>query len=667
MQTFYALRFIATDFFAAQADRLVFWMPVAFAAGAGVYFGLKVEPFYLYTCFALLFAAFFQWDCRKSPEARIFALFVLLFVSGFFAAQTRTIALSRESLKSRMKTTLVSGTVDQVVRLPDLKARLVLKDLAFDGKTDWRTPEKMRLNLLPESPLPDIGDKIEVKALPSPPRVKVDKSGYDSARTLYFEKIGGTGAARSPVKVVEKSTETSLRRKIAKRIDAVLPPRTAHIAKALVTGESKEIDPALADAYRNAGIAHILAVSGLHMTLIAGFVFFLVRSLLALSVTVSLKFSTKKIAAFCALAATFCYLKLAGAPISGIRAFIMLSFALGAVFFDRRALSLANVCWAAFLILLFTPESLLSVSFQLSFAAVLALICAYEAGIDKAVRRLEQSESVLLYLLAFALGILLTSLTAGIATAPFAAYHFKRIANYTLLGNLLTTTFAAAWVMPSLFAAVMLMPFGMDAPLWKLAGIGIEVINRAAEFTSNLPHSVTLVPAMPFYGLMCAVFGGLWVCLWRGKVRFLGFIPFCFAFATPFLTAKPDVMMTQSLSAFRRPDGILSFTKGDKFTRSSWLSSAGTTDFTQTDCSLCLYEKNGVLLAFARTKTAAKQACGTIDFLFVKNGCEQAFRLPESGALFVYVENGKIRTEHVGGEYRPWTPSYPSIRFKDLF
>lgn len=667
MQSFYVLRFLITDFFAAQADRLVFWMPVAFAAGAGVYFGLKVEPFYLYICFALLFAAFFQWDCRKSPEARIVALFVLLFVSGFFAAQTRTIALSRESLKSRMKTTLVSGTVDQAVRLPDLKARLVVKDLAFDGKTDWRTPEKIRLNLPADSAVPDVGDKIEVKTLPNPPAVKTDKSGYDAARTLYFEKIGGTGTARSPVKVIEKASETSLRRKIAKRIDAVLPPRTAHIAKALVTGESKEIDPALADAYRNAGIAHILAVSGLHMTLIAGFVFFLVRSLLALSVTVSLKFSTKKIAAFCALAATFCYLKLAGAPISGIRAFIMLSFALGAVFFDRRALSLANVCWAAFLILLFTPESLLSVSFQLSFAAVLALICAYEAGIDKAVRRLEQSESVLLYLLAFALGILLTSLTAGIATAPFAAYHFKRIANYTLLGNLLTTTFAAAWVMPSLFAAVMLMPFGMDAPLWKLAGIGIEVINRAAEFTSNLPHSVTLVPAMPFYGLMCAVFGGLWVCLWRGKVRFLGFIPFCFAFATPFLTAKPDVMMTQSLAAFRRPDGILSFTKGDKFTRSSWLSSAGTTDFTQTDCSLCLYEKNGVLLAFARTKTAAKQACGTIDFLFVKNGCEQAFRLPESGALFVYVENGKIRTEHVGGEYRPWTPSYPSIRFKDLF
>lgn len=667
MQTFYALRFIATDFFAAQADRLVFWMPVAFAAGAGVYFGLKVEPFYLYTCFALLFAAFFQWDCRKSPEARMFALFILLFVSGFFAAQTRTIALSRENIKARMKTTLVSGTVDQAVRLPDLKARLVLKDLAFDGKTDWRTPEKIRLNLPADSAVPDVGDKIEVKTLPNPPAVKTDKSGYDAARTLYFEKIGGTGAARSPVKVVEKSTETSLRRKIAKRIDAVLPSRTAHIAKALVTGESKEIDPALADAYRNAGIAHILAVSGLHMTLIAGFVFFLVRSLLALSVTVSLKFSTKKIAAFCALAATFCYLRLAGAPISGIRAFIMLSFALGAVFFDRRALSLANVCWAAFLILLFTPESLLSVSFQLSFAAVLALICAYEAGIDKAVRRLEQSESVLLYLLAFALGILLTSLTAGIATAPFAAYHFKRIANYTLLGNLLTTTFAAAWVMPSLFAAVMLMPFGMDAPLWKLAGIGIEVISRAAEFTANLPHSVTLVPAMPFYGLMCAVFGGLWVCLWRGKARLLGFIPFCFAFATPFLTAKPDVMMTQSLAAFRQPDGVLSFTKGDKFTRSSWLSSAGTTDFTQTDCSLCLYEKNGVLLAFARTKTAAKQACGTIDFLFVKNGCEQAFRLPESGALFVYVENGKIRTEHVGGEYRPWTPSYPSIRFKDLF
>lgn len=667
MQTFYALRFGITDFFAAQADRLPFWLPVAFAAGAGVYFGLESEPFYPHACFALLFAAFFIWDCRKSPEARTFALFVLLFVSGFFTAQTRTIALSRESLKARMKTTLVSGTVEQIVRLPDFKARIVLSDLTFDGKRDWRIPEKMRLNLAAESPLPDAGDKIEVKALPSPPRVKVDKSGYDAARALYFEKIGGTGAARSPVKIVEESNETSLRRKIGKRIDTVLPPRAAHIAKALVTGESKEIDPALADAYRNAGIAHILAVSGLHMTLIAGFVFFLVRSLLALSVTLSLKFNTKKIAAFCALAATFCYLRLAGAPVSGVRAFIMLSFAFGAVFFDRRALSVANVCWAAFLILLFTPESLLSVSFQLSFAAVLALICAYEAGVDKAVRRLEQSESVLPYLLAFVAGIVLTSLIAGAATAPFAAYHFKRIVNYTLLGNLLTTTVAAAWVMPCLFAAVLLLPFGADAPLWKLAGVGIEAVNRAAEFTSSLPHSVTLVPAMPFYGLMGAIFGGLWVCLWRGKVRFIGFIPFCFAFATPFLTAKPDVMMTRGIAAFRQPDGILSFTKGDKFTRSSWLSSAGTNDFTQTDCSLCLYEKDGVLLAFARTKTAAKKACGAIDFLFVKSGCDKAVQIPESGALFVYVENGKVRTEHVGGEHRPWSPSYPAIRFKDLF
>lgn len=667
MQSFYVLRFLITDFFAAQADRLIFWLPAAFGAGIGVYFGLQSEPFYLYTCFALLFAAFFQWDCRKNPEARMFALFILLFVSGFFAAQTRTIAISRENIKARMKTTLVSGTVDQAVRLPDLKARLVLKDLAFDGKADWRTPEKIRLNLPADSAVPDVGDKIEVKALPNPPAVKTDKSGYDAARTLYFEKIGGTGTARSPVKVIEKASETTLRRKIAKRIETVLPPRTANIAKALVTGESKEIDPALADAYRNAGIAHILAVSGLHMTLIAGFVFFLIRSLLALSVTLSLRFSTKKIAAFCALAATFGYLKLAGTPISGIRAFIMLSFALGAVFFDRRALSVANVCWAAFLILLFMPEALLSVSFQLSFAAVVALICAYEAGIDKAVRRLEQSESVALYLLAFVLGILLTSLIAGVATAPFAAYHFKRIANYTLLGNLLTTTVAAAWVMPCLFAAVMLMPFGADAPLWKLAGIGIETISRAAEFTANLPHSVTLVPAMPFYGLMSAVFGGLWVCLWRGKARLLGFIPFCFAFATPYLTAKPDMMMTRTIAAFRQPDGVLSFTKGDKFTRSGWLSSAGTTDVTETNCALCLYEKDGVLLAYARTKTAAKQACGTIDFLFVKSGCEQAVQLPETGALFVYVENGKVRTEHVGGEHRPWSPSYPTIWFKSLF
>ena len=187
-----------------------------------------------------------------------------------------------------------------------------------------------------------------------------------------------------------------MRDKINRRIDAVLPESTRNIGKALITGNSKGVPFETYQNYRNAGIAHILSVSGLHMSLLAGIVFFIIRTVLSLIPYVSLRWNTKKTASFCALMICFFYLQISGMSYAAQRAFIMVALMLSAVLLNRRPLSVVSVAWAAFFVLLFSPESLVSPGFQLSFSAVTALICVYETGIKKYVSLSEKKSNLVI-------------------------------------------------------------------------------------------------------------------------------------------------------------------------------------------------------------------------------------------------------------------------------
>ncbi|MBO4520380.1 MAG: ComEC family competence protein [Alphaproteobacteria bacterium] len=678
---FILIREKVLSFLNAELDRLTLWLPVAFGAGIGFYFSLSAEPLLSTGLAAFLCGGFLLRDTRKNQALRLFALFVFLFVSGFFLTQVRTRALSAPRIKYPLSAVQIAGTVEDVSDFSE-GAQVTVGNVKIKSLAGWKTPRKIRLTLPENVPVPQTGDEIEAVAYLSAPKNPVTPTGFDAARQLYFKKIGAVGSLEGNIQIVKPAKTSPLRDKINKRIDTVLPDDTQGIAKALVTGGSKSVPSDIVQTYRNAGIAHILAVSGLHMSLLAGLIFFVIRSVLALIPKIALYYNTKKIAAGIALIACAAYLHISGASFAAQRAFIMVAFVLIAALLNRRALSVVSVAWAAFFILLFKPEAILSAGFQLSFAAVTTLICAYEKGNKEYTRFLEKREGFLFSLLSGIVGVLMASVIASAATAPFALFHFRQLPLYAVFISAIATTLTGFWVMPALTIGTILMPFDADKPFLISASYGIKIINRIAETAAGLPHAVLSCPPMPVWGLAFAAFGGLWFCLWKGRVRLFGLMAFALSLVSPFLTTVPDVYVGLRTAAFRNNDGLLVFREKplDRRTRQIWLNENHQTRLLTTECAygLCLYEKNGYKIGVANTKIGAYDACEMkdLDILFITvnfDGQCAAKRkvtrseLSEAGVYMLTLAPEKIIVKTVSENkgFRPWSTSYPFVSLID--
>ena len=665
------------SFLIDQQDRLTLWLPVAFGAGIGFYFSLSVEPllttglaFFLCSCFLL-------WDARKNHSLRLPSLFVFLFGAGFFLAQIRTTLLSAPRINYPQSAVKITGTVESVNG-----RNVIIKNVKISSFSAWKTPKRIRLALPESVPLPQEGDKIRAKVTLSAPKSPVTPTGFNAAQQMYFQRIGATGILKGKLKIIKPAKTSPIREKINKRIDSVLSDDTRGILKALITGGSRNVPAGTAQNYRDAGIAHILAVSGLHMSLLAGLVFIVIRSVLALIPKIVLYYNTKKIAAFIALTACAAYLHISGASFAAQRAFIMIFLVLIAVLVNRRALSVVSIAWAAFFILLFKPEALLSAGFQLSFSAVTALICVYEKGNELYARLSEKKESVLFSFFASVIGVLTASFIASAATAPFALFHFRQLPLYGIFASAIATTLTGFWIMPMAVAGVLLMPFGADKPFLIPASYGIKIINHLAALTADLPHAVLTCPPMPVWGLLLATFGGLWFCLWKGRVRLYGLIIFVAGLISPCFTIMPDVYVSLRSAAFRNKDGQLVFRERpfDKTTQKIWLNDNRQKQLLtiQCDYGLCMYEKNGFKTGVANTKTGAYDACKMtdLDILFTTTTFNEKClakrqitraEISEAGVYMLTLTPKKIivKTVSESNGFRPWSPSYPVISLTD--
>lgn len=618
---------------------------------------------------------------RKNQALRLFSLFVFLFGAGFFLTQVRTTALSAPRVKFPLSAVKITGTIEEVTDFSE-GGQIIVGNVKIKSLADWKTPQKIKLTLPETVSAPKTGNRIQATVRLTEPKSSYTPDGFDSARQLYFKQIGATGYLDGAFEIIKPAKRSLWQNKINKRIDAVLPDDTRGIAKALATGNAKSVPFNIVQNYRTAGIAHILAVSGLHMSLLAGLVFITIRSILALIPKISLYYNTKKIAAVVALTACAVYLHISGASVAAQRAFIMIALVLIAVLLNRQALSVVSVAWAAFFILLFKPEALLSAGFQLSFAAVTALICAYEKGNEQYTRLSEKKESVPFSLFSGVLALLTASFVASVATAPFALFHFRQLPLYAVFSSALATTLTGFWIMPSLIAGILFMPLGMEKPLLLSASYGIKIINRIAETTANLSHAVLTCPPMPLWGLLLAVSGGLWFCLWKGRVRLFGLVFFAFGLITPLFSDAPDVYVSLHAAAFKNKDGQLVFREkpSDKTAQRIWLSENHQKQFLTTECAygLCLYEKNGFNIAAANTKIGAYDACGMkdLDILFITTNFNEKCSakrqisyadISEAGVYILTLKPKKIIIKTVAKEKgrRPWSSSYPVISLSD--
>lgn len=563
-----------------QCGHLFGWLPVGMAAGIALFFGLRFEPsFALIASVAfggLVLAAWSRWmDEAISPIAVLFAALSL----GFVLAAWRAHAVEAPVLTWRYYGP-VEGRIVGMDRSGSDAVRLTLDRVKLDRVSPDKTPARVRISLHGDAALgvpPEPGLRVMTTGHLSPPGGPVEPGGFDFQRHAWFAQLGAVGYSRVPLVAISQAefdlrqTVFRIRMEVSARVRDVLPGDTGGFAAAVTTGDRSGISKDALDDLRASNTAHLLAISGLHMGLLTGFVFALLRLSFALIPFVALRWPARKLAAVGALIAATIYLALSGGNVATERAFIMVAVALCAVLVNRRAFSLRAVAIAAMIVLTLRPEALMGPGFQMSFAATTALVAVFGWMRDGRVMigpRWVQP----------VVGVILSSAIAGLATAPIGAAHFNAVSHYGLIANLASVPLMGSLVIPAAVLALLLAPFGLDwIGLW-LMGWGLRWILWVADAVSALDGARSFVAGPNPWVLPMMALGALFVILWQGRGRFVGIAGIIGALALWQVGARPEVLIadTGALVGVMTAEGrALSREKGAGFVARNWLENDG--------------------------------------------------------------------------------------------
>jgi len=523
------------EIWAEERRQLPLWTPVLVGLGVQIYFWLAVEP--SYWVYAIALAApllFFAALWRKVARYWLIGFFVMLVALGFSLAGLRAHIVAAPVVQDRMDAT-VEGRIAALTRSQAGRPRLVLEDVVVFGLTDAETPSRAQITLLGRDDLSGLvpGVWVSLFAQIGPPGSPAEPGGFDYRRTAWFNELGAIGFARGPAAIIEAPGRPDILSRISLQVAIWRAALSAGIrgqlegeegafAAAVIVGDRAGVSKASTQALRDSNLAHLLAISGLHMGLATALLFGASRLILALLPIPARKWRIKAIAAGIALVGAFAYLVLSGGSIATQRAFIMVAVALVAVMLNRPAITLRALAVAALVILAFRPESLTHVGFQMSFAATAAIIAGFDWARARGFSAWSQNGGVGRRILVYVVALAGTSLLAGLATAPFAAYHFNRAANYGLIANLAAVPIMGFWVAPSALIAGALAPIGLEG--WALAvmGKGIAAIMAVARFVAGLDGAIRPIAATAPIVLTLITFGGLGLCLGRTLFRLIG-------------------------------------------------------------------------------------------------------------------------------------------------
>ena len=682
-----------------EAGRGFLWLPVLFGIGILIYFALPAEPSLLALLVATGTLAALAWALRRRVAAGRVAVAVAMIVAGATMMTLRTAIVAAPVLPREM-TVEVTGWVAEREASARGGARIRVKVHDIAGVAPERTPEAVRVTVRAGADAIRVGDAITVLARLRPPSGPVMPGGYDFGRADYYDRIGGVGFAYGAAKLADIGPPpfaialwkpvADLRETIRRRVTAVVPGDRGEIAAALIMGDQRGISEETLEEMRISGLAHVLSISGLHMALVAGSAFWLIRALLALLSTLALARPIKKWAAAGALGVASFYLALSGLGVATERSYIMILVMLVAVMLGRRAITVRNVAIAALIVLLYSPESVLSASFQMSFAATLALVAGFEALSSRVDRRLEltgrpgPAGRVWLW----ATGLATASILAGLATAPFAIYHFHRAAPLTLLANVVAMPVVDLVVMPMAMFAVVMMPFGLEfLPLAPMAW-GIEWMMLVAGTVADWSAGWGGVPAVPLVSLLLVVAGFLWLALWRERWRLLGIVPMIVALPLAAAAPMPDILINGSGTtvAVRNSNGRYSIVnpKADRFAAEYWLRADAdprslddddVTDGVACDAIGCVARlSDGTRVAVGSSPAAFEDDCRLSGLVISRyrapSGCRGATvidrpALSEAGAHVLYAvpeapagsSQFRIETAYPPGPRRPFMPA----------
>lgn len=679
-----------------ERERWVLWVPVFIGVGIAAYFGLASEPAGWVGAAGLGTAILARIALGRWPVPAMAAVCLSLAFLGFSAAQLRVAIVSAPAIPREIDRAVVQGRACEMTLLPN-GYRVYIDRIAIDGMAPEATPRRVRLRVSGPAVADHVGQWVQLTAAIGPISAPVAPGAFDFQRDVFFERIGGVGFAFGAAQPIAPQRQlgffadlpcrlSALRLDIADRIRAVLPGDTGGIAVALITGDQGAISKPVLQSMRDSGLAHLLSISGLHIGLVAGILFIALRRLLCLVPRIALHYPIKKWGAVAALLGTLFYMLLAGAPVPTVRACIMASMFLLAVILDRTAISMPPVGWAAVVVLLASPEELIGPSFQMSFAAVVGLVAAHEA--TQAARLHWRAEAgwgrrAGLYVA----GLILTSVVATLATAPYSIYHFNRLATYGVIANMIAVPLTGVWIMPWAVLATLLMPFGAEQLALVPMGWGVDGIIAIAEQTGQLPGAAVVVPTLPIAGLTLITLGGLWLCLWQRPWRLAGVAVIAVGAATTVFTRPPDLLIADDgrLFAFADPAGrLLLSSDTDEFVADTWLRRSGMSvvgalpaEGYDADGRLacdslgCKYTAHGRSIAVVQQPVALFEDCQLADVVVslepVRVPCRATtvidrFDLWRNGAHAIWVDGDggiEVRSVREMRGHRPWVIGPP--------
>lgn len=572
----------------AAQRRLFLWLPVFFGAGILAYFAADSEPWLpapLLGSFGFTLAAAHALRSERMAAFRIATALAFLF-TGFAVASLRTLWVDAPILERTW-----SGKATAFVETIDLRegsARLLLRLASAEGLTDATRPQRARVTMRGQPEFVAGASIAATLRLLPPPRAS-EPGGYDFAREAYFQRIGAVGNAVSRP-VVTDAVEAPWvahinawidrgRNRLTQRIAAAIGGANGAVAAALITGKRGLIPESANEDLRAAGIYHVVSISGLHMVLAAGLFLWSLRAVLALFPSIALRRPIKIWAVCFAIVGAVAYDMFSGSEVATERSLIMTLVMLGAVLFGRPAFAMRNLAIAALIVMIREPSALLGPSFQMSFAAVAAMIAAFEKRSGRMPDFIRKSDAPPNWSdrLAVILGaMIVTTLIASLATDPYATFHFHRITPYGLIGNLLTIPLVEFVVMPSAVFGVLAAAFGLDGPIWWFMGQGIGFMMSVAHWVAALPGSTQMTPGFGVGALLTMTLGLLWLVLWQTPLRFAGLAVSLLGLAFAFAGSRPDIVIDRQgqALAYRNAQGGLDVlnAKSNFFGVSQWLT-----------------------------------------------------------------------------------------------
>ncbi|WP_324750041.1 ComEC/Rec2 family competence protein [Sphingomonas sp. LY54] len=530
----------------AERNQLPLWLPVGLGSGIATWFWLPDTA--AWTAFLLALGALLLGGLAIGGSTRTgkaLALFALAAALGCGLIWWKAERVAAPRL-DHPRMAEVTARIESAQRLPAKSAlRLVVTP------ADPALAARLRITVDEEDVVPglDPGETIRFRAWLMPPAPMAVPGAYDFARVAWFQRIGGTGRALDLAVVApaeERGWRARLadwRQRLADHIAARVAGGEGGIAVALATGDQGAMPEADAEAMRRSGLAHLLSVSGLHLTAVVGAVMLLTLKLLALSPTLALRFRLVLVSAAAGALAGIAYTLLTGAEVPTIRACIAALLVLIGIALGREALTLRLVAVGALVVLLFWPESLAGPSFQLSFAAITAIVALHEHPRVKALLA-RRDEGGPQKVGRFLLALVLTGLAVEVALAPIALYHFHRTGLYGALANVVAIPLTTFVIMPLEALAMLLDLAGLGARVWWLTERALGWLLGLAHATAAAPGAVASLAPMPAGAFALMIGGGLWLALWRSRWRRLGLFPCVAGAAWAMATPPADLLVT---------------------------------------------------------------------------------------------------------------------------